>query len=178
MPAAKIPSCQIVTPTTKDVSPSTALPPSLPGLELRNSPRRIVMKVQGIEGMSADRLHFEIQRGGKFVRGGRSRYFYRRSSSGRGVAGRRRRAPWPPRPSWWSARWRYDVIDRRYERRIEHQFGYRHSPAVPAIAEGFAIVLVVLILRRERHSRHRQRRRGVSLSSSDRLQDLITSDPP
>jgi hypothetical protein len=29
--------------------------------------RRVVMKVQGIEGMSADRLQFEIQRGGKFV---------------------------------------------------------------------------------------------------------------
>jgi len=100
---------------------------------------------------------------------------YRSSSSDRGAAGRRRRAPWPPR---WTARCRHGVIDRQYERRIEHQFGYRHSPAVPAIAEGFAVVLVVLILRRERHSRHRQRRRGISLGSSDRLQDLTISDQP
>ncbi len=50
-----------------DVSPLAALPPSPPGLELRIPPRRFVMKIQGIEGMSPDRLQFEIQRGAKFV---------------------------------------------------------------------------------------------------------------
>ena len=80
------------------------------------------------------------------------------------------------RRSWWSRRspsgrsaacgWR--VLDRRLF--VEHDFDRRHSQAVPAIAAGIAVGVIVDDLRCKRQFKHKQQR--FLLGLADRLSKL------
>ena len=98
----------------------------------------------------------------------------RRRSGGPGGAGSRTSRPSPWRP------WRDHVdgqfvIDQQHQQFVKHQFRRQCSAAVSAIAAGFAVVLVVLSLWRDRNHRHQQQQQCLGLTS-DQLQDLIPAN--
>ena len=96
---------------------------------------------------------------------------------------RGRRSPWPSRwPRRRIIRQRFvirqqqSVIDQQHQQLIEQQFGDDCASAVSPVIAGFAVVLVIDLLQRDR--KHRQRRQLVLFGAADQLPNLISSQFP